>query len=557
MPAFQRIRYAGWHWLGLVVVLSLLLAACGAPAQPAAAPAGQATEAAGAEAAPAAGEVSRAETLIHSADFSDWLSLDPAVAYEFGGIQAVGNMYETLVTFIPGQEGVQPLLAESWDVKDDGDVWTVTFKLNPNAKFASGNPVTADDVVYSWGRVLDLNLSPAFLFIDIAQITKESVTAVDPQTVELKLPKAVSPQVALAVLSFSVGAVVEKAVVEANAGDDQGSAWLNDNSAGSGPYILDKWDRNSSIVLDANPAYWGAAPAMKRIILQNTAEAANRQAGIETGDADIAQDLGPEQVVALEGNPDLALDTVQSSLLVYVGMNANKAPTNDPKVRQAIRYAVNYDEVEQLLAGSGTIVQEIIPVGYLGHTGNNPFSQDIEKAKALLAEAGVAEGTELEILVPTSTAPGGVEWSVIAAKLQSDLAKAGLTLNIKQLQQSELLNIYRAQDGQLVMINWGPDFPDPDGNATPFSNYDAQSLAWRNDWNDPQAIELSKQAAVELDTAKRVELYAQLTDYVQQNGPYVMLYQPNRTFGVRNDIQGFVYSPVATPQINYAAITRQ
>jgi peptide/nickel transport system substrate-binding protein len=73
------------------------------------------------------------------------------------------------------------------------------------------------------------------------------------------------------------------------------------------------------------------------------------------------------------------------------------------------------------------------------------------------------------------------------------------------------------------MINWGPDFPDPDGNATPFSSYEAKSLAWRNDWNDPQAIELSKQAAVELDTAKRVELYAQLTDYVQQNGPYVML----------------------------------
>lgn len=148
MPALHRVRFVGWHWISLVVVLSLLLAACGAPAQPAAAPAGEATEAAAAAAAPAAGgEASRAETLIHSADFSDWLSLDPAVAYEFGGIQAVGNMYETLVTFIPGQEGVQPLLAESWDVKDDGEVWTVTFKLNPNARFASGNPVTADDVV--------------------------------------------------------------------------------------------------------------------------------------------------------------------------------------------------------------------------------------------------------------------------------------------------------------------------------------------------------------------------------------------------------------------------
>ena len=120
-----------------------------------------------------------------------------------------------------------------------------------------------------------------------------------------------------------------------------------------------------------------------------------------------------------------------------------------------------------------------------------------------------------------------------------------------------MLTIYRAQGAQLLLESWEPDFPDPDGNATPLANYEAKSLAWRNDWNDPQAIELSKQAAVELDTAKRAELYAQLVDYVQQNGPYIMLYQPTRIFAVRNDVQGFTFSPVATPKINYASITKQ
>jgi peptide/nickel transport system substrate-binding protein len=542
-----------------LVVLSLLLSACAAPAAPAAAPAGEAPAAEAPAAEQGNGEVSRAETLIMAADQTDIITLDPAVAYEFGGLLPAGNIYETLISFNPGEPGVLvPVLAESWDVADGGDTWNLTFKLNPNAKFASGNPVTAEDVVFSWGRVIDINKSPAFLLIDVCQITKENTTAVDATTLEVKLPKTVSPQVCLAVLTFTTAAVVEKAAVEPNMGADMGESWLNDNSAGSGPYVLNNWDRSVSVTLDANPTYWGGAvPPMKRVIIQNTPELTNMQAAVETGDADIAQDLGAEQSAALEGNPDVSLAKVLSTLLVYVGMNATEPPLDNPDVREAIRYAINYDDIITLLGGNAELVQEIIPIGFLGHVGENPFTQDIEKAKELLAGAGVAEGTEINFVVPTGPAPGGIEWSIIAAKIQADVAQIGLTLNIQQLQQSELLNIYRAQDGQMVMINWGPDFPDPDGNATPFANFDAQSLAWRNEWNDPQAIELSKQAAIELDSDKRAELYGELVDYVMHNGPYIMLYQPTRVFAVRNDIQGFMYDPNDTPTISFWLISKQ
>jgi peptide/nickel transport system substrate-binding protein len=537
--------------LGLLLI-SLLTVACAAA--PASSPAG---EAAPAEEASTGGEVSREETLIFAADLTDQLTLDPAVAYEFGGIQVVGQTYETLVSFEPGQPGIKPLLAESWEIAESDEGWTLTFTLNPNATFASGNPVKASDVVYSWGRAIDLNKSPAFLFIDIAKLTKENMTAVDDQTLEVKLPADVSPQVFLSVISFSIAAVVEQAVVEANAGDDLGSTWLNDNSAGSGPYVLEAWERSVSVTLNANPNYWGPAPAMRRVVMQNVPELANLQALIETGDADIVQDLGPEQAAALEGNPDINLQVGQSTIIVYVGMNATEPPLDQVEVREAIRYAINYDDIITLLGGNGTLVQEIIPIGFLGHTGNNPFTQDLDRARELLAEAGVAEGTEIEFLVPVGTAPGGIEWSTLAAKIQSDVEQIGLTLNIQQLQQSELLNIYRAQEGQMVFINWGPDFPDPDGNATPFANYEANSLAWRNEWNDPTAIELTKQAAVELDEARRVELYAELTEYVQHNGPYVLLYQPTRTFGVRNNISGFVYDAADTPTVSFALISKQ
>ncbi len=537
----------------LMVAAALWLAACTA-AGPAAAPAEQPAAEAPAEAAAGDVEITRDNTLIFAADASDLLTLDPAVVYEFGGIQVVGNIYETLVSFEPGQPGIKPLLAESWEIEDSGDMWTLTFKLNPNATFASGNPVTAEDVVYSWNRAIDINKSPAFLLIDVAQLTKENMTAVDDQTLEVKLPKTVSPQVFLSVISFSTAAVVEKAAVEANLGDDLGESWLNDNSAGSGPYVLDAWERSVQVTLNANPNYWGEPPAMKRVIMQNVTELANLQALIETGDADIVQDLGPEQAAALEGNPDLQLIKGQSSLLVYVGMNVLKPPLDQVEVREAIRYAINYDDITTLLAGSGQVVQEIIPAGFLGHTGETYFTQDLDRARDLLAQAGVSEGTELDFLIPVGPAPGGLEWSVIAAKIQSDVAQIGLVLNIQQTQQSELLNIYRAQEGQLVLINWGPDFPDPDGNVTPFTNYEAQAIAWRNGWDDPEIAELGKQAAIEQDEAARIELYADLVERVAHEGPYVMLYQPLRTYGVRNNITGFVFDPVDTPQITFANI---
>jgi len=546
--------------LTLFVVLGMLLAACGsAPTQPGGAsnatagPGGTAPTAASGNAA-----ASALDTLVYDADFSDQISLDPALVYEFGGIEVVGQTYETLVSFDPGGDGsLKPVLAKTWDVKDTGDTWTVTFNLDERAKFASGRPVTADDVIYSWSRAIALNKSPAFLFTSIAQLKPENMKAVNPQTVEVKLPKSASPQAFLSILTFSVASVLDKQEVEKNAGSDQGSAWLSDHSAGSAPYVLERWERNAQVTLNVNPNYWGKAPAIKRVIMRNVTELANLQSAIETGDADIVKDLGSEQAKALEGNADVQLVKADTTLLVYVGMNAKSPPLDKPEVREAIRYAVNYDEIiNNLLGGNAKPAQELIPAGLLGHTGETPFKQDIAKAKDLITKSGVAAGTEIEMVVPAGPAPGGVEWATIAAKIQSDVAQIGLKINIKQIQQSELLNIYRAQKGQMVMINWGPDFPDPDGNVTPFTDYDAKTIAWRNGWEAPDIAALSKQAALEQDTAKRIALYKQITERVLHEGPYLILYQPIRTFGLRKNVKGFLYTPADTPQSSFWLISK-
>ncbi len=583
----QSLSWA--RMLALFAAMCVLLAACGgsapaaaptaapAAAAPTAAPAAESATAAPAAEAPTAApaaeaptaaaeptaaaaavelpEVSREDTLIFAADLTDQISMDPAVAYEFGGIQVVGSIYQTLVTILPGDPAVKPLLAKSWEIKEGTDGTVITFKLDEKAKFASGAAVTADDVVYSWGRIVDLNKSPAFLFTDFG-VTKDSFKAIDPQTVELTLPKSTSPQVFMTVVANSVAGVAEKKILEANAGSDFGSTWLNDHSAGSGPYTLAAWERSTQTVLDMNPNYWGTPPAIKRVIMRNVSEQANLQSAIETGDADIVQDLGLEQAKALEGNADVQQIKVNNTQLEYMGMNAKIAPFDNPDVREAVRYAINYDDITTLLNGNGKVVQEVIPEGFLGHTGETPFKQDIAKAKELLAKAGVPEGTEVQLTVGSGIATGGLENSTLAAKLQSDIEKIGLKVNIQQIQSSELLNIYRAQKAQFVLLSWGPDYPDPHTNANPFTNYEAKSIAWRNGFESPEIAKLALDASLAPDTAARAALYKQMTERLFHEGPYAVLYQPTRTYAVRTNIKGFVYDQATVPNFFFWTISK-
>jgi peptide/nickel transport system substrate-binding protein len=241
--------------------------------------------------------------------------------------------------------------------------------------------------------------------------------------------------------------------------------------------------------------------------------------------------------------------------MAYIAMNvAETSPFTNSDVREAVRYAINYDELQTLLQGNAYLTQEIIPVSLLGHTGLTPFKYNPEKAKSLLKQAGIAEGTTIDFLVPTNAAPGGVEWYAIAAKIQNDLQNVGLLLNIVQTEQ--LLERYRAGDHKMVMTLWSPDFPDPDANVTPFTDYETQSVAWRNQWNAPDITTLARQAASEQDASKRTELYKTITQRVQHEGPYAMLYQPARLYGVNVSVQGFQYSAAHSPSIMFSLISK-
>jgi peptide/nickel transport system substrate-binding protein len=221
-----------------------------------------------------------------------------------------------------------------------------------------------------------------------------------------------------------------------------------------------------------------------------------------------------------------------------------------------VRYAINYDDITALLNGNGKVVQEVIPDGFLGYTGETPFKQDIAKAKELLAKAGVADGTEIQLTIGAGIATGGLENATLAAKLQSDIEKTGLKVNIQQIQASELLNQYRAQKLQMVMLSWGPDYPDPNTNAQPFTDYNAKSIAWRNNWQNDEIAKIAADAALAPTNDQRAALYKQMTERLFHEGPYAVLNQPVRTYGVRKNVSGFQYDPATTPTIFFWTISK-
>ncbi|MBX5465350.1 MAG: ABC transporter substrate-binding protein, partial [Clostridia bacterium] len=535
----RRGRAAGAA--ALLLAASLLAAACGGGG-------GGGSTASGTPAG------TRSNTLIYAMDTSDAVSLDPAVAYESTSVFVAHQAYSTLVTF-RGSDLTKPVgdLAESWQVSPDGKVWT--FHLKSGLRFANGDPLTAGDVAYSFDRAVQLNQGPAWLLTQFG-IAKGSTVATDDRTVQIHLAHAVSPNIFLSVLTFPVAAVVNPREVQAHEKNgDMGQAWLNGHSAGSGPYILTGWQREAQITLEANPNYYGEKPAMKTVLIKHMPETTNQLTALQRGDIDIAHNLSPDQLRSLEGARDVQVVDGLNLGLVYLGMNAGMAPFDKKEVRQAVRYAIDYQGlIQEIVQGHAIPVQGIEPSGIPGFDPEQPYAYDPAKAKELLRAAGASDVT-VDLLAPTGPDPTGADYGDIAAKVKNDLEQVGIHVHVQQMTQAALLAKYRAQEAQMVLMGWFPDYPDPDANAQAMGVYENKELAYRLRYKNDQVAALVRQAAAESDAARREALYRQINQMMMEDGPFAVLYQPKKSVAMRADIEGYAYNPQWT--VDLAAIRRK
>lgn len=487
--------------------------------------------------------------LVMALQIDDLITLDPAEVFEFSGAEYIANVYDRLVTYgAPDFKEVTGGIAERWDITEDGRSYT--FYIRPGLTFHSGDPVTAYDAAYSLQRVVTLNKSPAFILTQFGftpENVAERIRALDERRLLFVTDRAYAPSLVLNSLAAGIGSIVDSKLLEQHAENgDYGHAWLRARSAGSGPFMLKEWRPNEILILERFADYWGGAPAMERVIIRHIPEPVTQRLLLEKGDVDIARNLGPEQLAGLEGDPAIRLLYARKGTLYYLGLNQKNGYLAEPEVRQALKYLVDYDGIAAtILKDRGFVHQAFVPEGFLGALEEKPFKLDVAKAKALLAEAGLADG--FSVTMDTRNVPPITD---VAQALQASFAQAGITLEIIPGDGRQTLTKYRARNHDIYIGLWGADYRDPHSNADTFSrnpdNADdaaVKSLAWRNAWDIPELTAAADAAMMERDAAKRAALYEELQHIHQRESPFVVMFQSVDVAALRAEVSGFVSGP--------------
>ncbi|MGH1483192.1 MAG: ABC transporter substrate-binding protein [Geminicoccales bacterium] len=490
------------------------------------------------------------DTLVQAWQIDDLITLDPAEIFEFSGAEYGAQVYDRLITYpVDDVEDLQGHVAESWEIGEDGK--TYTFQIREGITFHSGNALTAEDVAWSLQRVIKLNKTPSFILSQFGftpENVDEMIKVVDERTVEIILDQAYAPTFFLYCLTAGVGSVVDMQEAMSHEVDgDMGHEWLRTASAGSGPFKLRSWKPNESIVVDANPDYWGGAPALKRVFTRHIPEPATQVLLLEKGDIDIARNLDADQIKSLEGNDDIEVEDVPKGAVWYLGLNQKNENLAKPEVRQAMKYLIDYEGMEStILAGSAKIHQSFLPSGFLGAIEDKPFTLDLEKAKGLLAEAGLADG--FTVTMDTRNTSPTTEMAQI---IQANWAQAGIKLEILPGDNKQTLTKYRARTHDIYIGRWGPDYQDPHTNADTFASNPGNAdedghtgkLAWRNAWDIPEMTALTAAAVLEHDPDTRSTMYQELQREHQETSPFVIMFQDIEAIASRKGVSGMIWGP--------------
>ena len=263
-----------------------------------------------------------ADTLVIVSAIDDIVSLDPHEAYEFPGLDVVNNTYDSLIELNPTTLQLEPGLAESWSVAEDGV--TYTFKMKPGITFSSGNPVTADAAAWSLQRAVKLNKTPVFILNQFGWTAEnvDSMITASGDTLTLKVDKGYAPTFLYNCLTAGIGSIVDAETVKTHdVAGDMGNEWLKNNSAGTGAYTLKSFKPNEGYVLEMRPGYWRGDAKIAKIYMQHVPEAATERLQLEKGDADIARSMTPTDVQGLEGNPDVVIQNDVGGQVYYLAFN--------------------------------------------------------------------------------------------------------------------------------------------------------------------------------------------------------------------------------------------
>ena len=484
------------------------------------------------------------DTLVIAQNLDGMITCDPAEAYENVTYQILAQVYDKIMLYDPNSPSlIGNGVIDSWHASDDGK--RLTFQMRSGLKFHSGNPLTADDVVFSLQRGVILNKAPAFIMTQFGfskDNVKQRITSTAGDTFSLELAERMSPSFLINALSTMMASVVDRKTALAHEENgDLGNGWLRTHSAASGPYELISWRPNDSVILRAFDGYRLGAPELKRIVFRHAVDPGAQQLLLEHGDADIARNLEPAQLVALAKNPQTRVGHAQKGIILYMAMNQKIPALRNPKAMEALRYLIDYDGIANSIGqGQLQVHQSFWPAGAWASLNTTPYHLDVAKAKGLLAEAGFASGLALKL-----DAPNSPPYDLLAQAIQGTMGLAGVDVSIAVGDTKQVTTKYRAREHELVLTSWGPDFLDPEANAGSFAwnpdnsdNAPYKPLARRNAWDIPQLTQRVNALMLETDTARREQGYIAIEKELQESSPFIFLFQLVDTWATRASITG-------------------
>lgn len=480
-------------------------------------------------------------------------TFDPAQIGEVVTSELMQNTCDSLVDFDPADESkVIPLLAKSWDVSPDR--MQITFHLNENMKFPSGEPATAKELAWSMQRVVQLGYGNASTLTEYGfskDNVKERIAATDDNTLVMKLDKPYPTNLILQAIGANrVSSLLDmKTLMEKQVNGDLGNKYLATNTACVGPYRLVQWNAGESVVLQANDGYYGTKPKLSRVLIRHVAEPGTQRLLLTQGDVDIARDLSPDDLADLDGKPGLKIERVLKPQLFFWVFNVADPVFQNEKVRLAMRYLIDYDglakSVMTYLGVPRASFAQLGAVGALDEKQGQPFTLDLEKAKALLSEAGYPNGFESDVLFGTlpHSAP-------IAQSIQQNAAKVGVKLNLERMANAQLFSRIRGREFKSGMLAWQTGVPDAHGNASrlvynPDNRAEAkltQIPAWRAAFQNEDFNKRVQEALLEGDPEKRNQIYYALQKDVMEKGPMAIMFQMYNILGMSDKVKDWSWN---------------
>jgi peptide/nickel transport system substrate-binding protein/oligopeptide transport system substrate-binding protein len=473
-------------------------------------------------------------TLIDSRDTYDPRTLDPALATDVPSGRAVAYVFDGLTRFTPDAR-LEPALAERWDVSPDGKVYT--FHLRRGVRFHDGTPFVARHVVRSFHRVLDPTtkstgpwvLYPVAGARDFADRKVQSIRGIeapDDSTVRITLDQPLA--IFLKLLAMPVASIIPDSV-----GPD-----FREHPVGTGPWKFVEWRHDDYLLFARNPDYFDGAPKMDSLRARIIREPSTAVAEFEVGNVDLL--YVPEAETRRWEETDernATLAAAPALRLWYVGINTTRGPLREVRVRQAINHAIDVGIIlDRLVGGRGRRAAGVIPPILDGaDTTRAPYAYNADRARQLLTQAGFPNGIDIDLWHSDNES-----FSRVAQSIQSYLGEAGIRARLVQREAAAMRAAARNGETDMVLKDWYADYPDAENFLYPLLHTTNRGVGGNvSFYSNPEFDRLVDQSRVELDSARRAELYRRADSIAFADAPMAFLFFYNELYAVQPWVRGF------------------